>query len=35
VAFLDKGSIAEIGTPDNIFNSAKEERPKQFLSRVH
>lgn len=34
VAFLDQGTIAEIGTPDEIFNQAKEERTREFLSKV-
>lgn len=34
VAFLDQGRIAEIGTPDKIFDDAKEERTRQFLSKV-
>ena len=34
VAFLDQGRIAEIGPPEQIFNNAKEERTKQFLSKV-
>lgn len=34
VVFMDKGIIAEEGTPDEIFNNPKEERTKEFLSRV-
>src|SRR5690625_3670529 len=34
VAFLDKGRIAEVGSPDQIFNNAKEERTREFLSKV-
>lgn len=33
VIFMDKGVIAEEGTPDEIFNHPKQERTKQFLSR--
>ena len=33
VIFMDKGIIAEEGTPDEIFNHPKHERTKQFLSR--
>ena len=34
VIFMDKGVIAEAGTPEEIFNHPKEERTKSFLSRV-
>jgi putative lysine transport system ATP-binding protein len=34
VVFMDKGVIAEEGTPEQIFNNPKEERTKAFLSRV-
>lgn len=34
VVFMDKGVIAEEGTPDQIFNNPKEERTRAFLSRV-
>ncbi|SFQ29018.1 putative lysine transport system ATP-binding protein [Desemzia incerta] len=34
VIFMDKGVIAESGTPEEIFNHPKEERTKAFLSRV-
>ena len=33
VVFMDKGVIAEQGTPDQIFNHPTQERTKQFLSR--
>lgn len=33
VIFMDKGVIAEEGTPSQIFESPKQERTKQFLSR--
>ena len=33
VVFMDKGVIAEQGTPDQIFLHPKQERTKQFLSR--
>ncbi|MFU0828610.1 MAG: ABC-type polar amino acid transport system, ATPase component [Lachnoclostridium sp.] len=34
VVFMDKGVIAEEGTPDEIFNNPKEERTREFLKRV-
>lgn len=34
VIFMDKGVIAEEGTPDEIFNNPKEERTKEFLKRI-
>jgi polar amino acid transport system ATP-binding protein len=34
VAFLDKGRIAEVGPPEQIFDNAKEERTREFLSKV-
>ena len=34
VMFLDKGQIAEEGTPDEVFNHPKNERLKEFLSKV-
>ena len=34
VIFMDKGVIAEAGTPEEIFNNPKEERTKEFLDRV-
>lgn len=33
VIFMDKGVIAEQGTPEEIFDHPKNERTKQFLSR--
>lgn len=33
VVFMDKGVIAESGTPDDIFTNPKNERTRQFLSR--
>ena len=32
--FMDQGVIAEEGTPDEIFNHPKNERTKEFLSKV-
>ncbi len=32
--FFDQGQIVESGTPNNIFNSPKEERTKLFLSQI-
>lgn len=34
VVFMDKGVIAEEGTPEEIFNTPKQERTKEFLKRV-
>lgn len=34
VVFVDDGVIQEQGTPDEIFNNAKGERTKSFLSKV-
>ena len=34
VLFMDGGYIVEQGTPDEIFNHPKEERTKNFLSKV-
>lgn len=34
VIFMDEGRLVEEGTPEQIFNSAKEERTKAFLSKI-
>ena len=34
VLFMDNGIIAEEGTPDELFNHSKNERTKNFLSKV-
>jgi putative lysine transport system ATP-binding protein len=34
VIFMDQGVIAELGTPEDIFIHPKEQRTKEFLSRV-
>ena len=34
VVFMDKGVIAEEGSPEVLFNNPKEERTKEFLSRI-
>lgn len=34
VVFMDKGVIAEEGTPEEIFNNPKQERTKEFLKRT-
>lgn len=34
VVFMDGGVVVEEGTPNEIFNHPKEERTKQFLSRI-
>ena len=33
VIFMDKGLIAEQGTPEQIFEKPQEERTKEFLKR--
>jgi len=33
VIFMDKGVIAEQGTPEEVFENPKNERTRQFLSR--
>ena len=33
VIFMDKGVVAESGTPEEIFVTPKEERTKEFLTR--
>jgi ABC-type polar amino acid transport system ATPase subunit len=32
--FMDEGRIIEEGTPDQLFNTPREERTKTFLSKV-
>ena len=32
--FFDEGLVVESGTPDELFNSPKEERTKQFLAQI-
>ncbi|NLJ95781.1 MAG: amino acid ABC transporter ATP-binding protein [Clostridiales bacterium] len=34
VVFMDKGVIAEEGTPKEIFNNPKQDRTKEFLRRI-
>jgi putative lysine transport system ATP-binding protein len=34
VVFMDKGVIAEEGTPEQIFNNPIQDRTKEFLKRV-
>ncbi len=34
VIFMDKGVIAEEGTPEHIFNHPTEERTQLFLKRI-
>ena len=34
VLFMDKGNILEEGTPEEIFGAPKQERTKEFLSKV-
>ncbi|MGX4644522.1 amino acid ABC transporter ATP-binding protein [Holzapfeliella sp. JNUCC 80] len=33
IVFMDKGVVAEEGTPEEIFNNPKEDRTKEFLKR--
>ncbi len=35
VVFMDKGVIAEEGSPEEIFNNPREERTKEFLGRLY
>ena len=34
VVFIDRGTVLEAGTPEEIFDSPREERTRSFLSRV-
>ena len=34
VLFLDEGRLVEQGAPDALFDSPREERTRQFLSKV-
>ncbi|YCA13428.1 amino acid ABC transporter ATP-binding protein [Bacillus sp. AK128] len=34
IVFMEKGIIAEEGTPEQIFNNPKQERTRQFLQRT-
>jgi len=34
VVYLDEGGIKEVGSPEQIFENAKEERTREFLSKV-
>ena len=34
VLFMDEGLIVEEGTPEEVFNSPKHERTKNFLSKI-
>jgi len=34
IVYMDSGKIVEMGTPDEIFNSPKTDRLKQFLSQI-
>lgn len=34
ILFMDEGVIAEVGSPDQIFNAPQNERTKDFLSKV-
>jgi polar amino acid transport system ATP-binding protein len=34
VLFIDKGVIVEEGTPNELFDSPKEQRTKEFLDQI-
>jgi polar amino acid transport system ATP-binding protein len=34
VAFMDQGTIIEVGTPDAVISNPQQERTRSFLSRV-
>ncbi len=34
VLFIDGGIVLEEGTPEDIFTNAKEERTREFLSKI-
>jgi polar amino acid transport system ATP-binding protein len=34
VLFIDQGVVMESGTPDEVFNHPKNERTRNFLSKV-
>jgi len=34
VVFMDEGRIVEVGTPEDIFDNASEERSRQFLKHI-
>ena len=34
VIFMDEGQIVEIGTPEQIFTQATQERTRRFLSQI-
>lgn len=34
VAFLDAGTVTELGTPEQVFDDPQQERTRQFLARV-
>ncbi len=34
VIFMDEGKIVEEGTPEEIFNNPKNDRTREFLSKV-
>lgn len=34
VVFVAEGEIVEVGTPEQLFDHPKEERTKQFLSKI-
>ena len=34
VVFMDQGKIVEVDTPEEIFDNPKNERTKEFLSKI-
>jgi len=34
IVFMDEGQIIEVGTPDQVFDSPRQERTKLFLSKI-
>jgi ABC-type polar amino acid transport system ATPase subunit len=34
VAFIDKGKILEVASPDKFFSAPKHQRTKDFLSKI-
>ena len=35
VIFMENGVIAEMGTPEQVFENPKNPRVKEFLSKIH
>ena len=34
VIFMDEGQIVEVGSPDHFFTNPREDRTKDFLSKI-